>query len=161
MLEPLEVYISAQKTVAGYFMGLGVFLLVMAVFFHLAGSNPLLHGLRTGLFVVGLLGLANGYGYRVAEVQLLKKQTERFQQSPAQFHQVETERMAKVVKTFPYYQIGFIVVITGALIAIFFLETRFVQGILFAVIMFLLGNMIIEKLSQTSIDHYFGQLANL
>jgi hypothetical protein len=104
--------------------------------------------------------LGSGYGYRITGEKLLRNQTELYQKHPSQFHQAEKERMAKVVKNFPVYQIVFMAVIFVSLMVIFFTQNGFLHGILFSVIILLLGNLIIEKVSQTSINHYFEQVSS-
>lgn len=160
MLQHLEMYVSAQKTIGSYSMALGGFMIMLAVLFHFMEANPLFNGLKTGMLVVGLITLASGYGYRRAEENILRKQTVLYQESPLQFQQQEKERMEKVVKNIPLYLIGFIAVITGLLMVIFFTKNSFVHGILFSVIFFALGSMIIEKVSKTSIETYYQQLLN-
>ncbi len=154
MLEHLEVYINAQKTIANYMIGFGVIMVVLAIVFHFSGANTLFDGLKIGLLVVGFLSLGSGYAYRITEIKLLEQQTELYEESPTKFHLVEKARMDKVVKSFPLYQIVFIAVITICLIVTFFLENNFINGILFSVVIFLLGNMIVEKVSKASIFEY-------
>ncbi|GAB4428689.1 MAG: hypothetical protein OHK0039_47260 [Bacteroidia bacterium] len=158
MLQQLEMYISAQKTIGNYSMALGIFMVVLAVLFHFIDANPLFNGLKIGMLVVGLITLGSGYSYRIAEEKILQKQTALYQKDPAQFHQVEKARMEKVVRNIPYYLIGFIAVIIALLMVIFFTKNSFVHDILFFVILFALGSMIIEKVSKTSIETYYEQL---
>ncbi len=160
MLEQLELYINAQKTIANFIMGLGVIMILLAILFDFA-ENSLFNGLKAGLFVVGFISLDSGYGYRLTETKLLEKQKTLYKESPARFHQLEKERMVKVVKSFPFYQIAFIIAIFICLLVIFFTKNNFVNGILFAVIIFLLGNTVIEKVSETSIDSYYKKLSNI
>ncbi len=160
MLPQLEMYISAQKTIGTYSMVLGGFMMMLAVLFHFADANPLFNGLKIGMLVVGLITLASGYGYRKAEEKILREQTALYQESPSQFHQMEKARMEKVVRNIPTYLMGFIAVIIVLLVVIVFTGNSFVHGILFSVIFFALGSMIIEKVSKTSIETYFEQLSH-
>ena len=156
MLPQLEMYISAQKTIGTYSMVLGGFMMMLAVLFHFADANPLFNGLQIGMLVVGVI---SGYGYRKAEEKILREQTALYQESPSQFHQAEKARMEKVVRNIPTYLMGFIAVIIVLLVVIVFTGNSFVHGILFSVIFFALGSMIIEKVSKTSIETYFEQLS--
>ena len=113
LLEHFEAYISAQKGVGTQFVLIGLLLLGVAIWAHVGGSSPLTSGLKTGALVCGVLILAGGFGYRSTEANLLKTQTELFNTDQSQFREVETERMAKVKKDYPVYQMvfgGFIVV---------------------------------------------------
>lgn len=161
MLKHLETYIHAQKVVATNSIGLGVLLILLAVLLHFIGNSELSKGLKIGFICLGLFSIGGGYTYQKFSENLFEKQSVLQQQNATQFHQEETVRMEKVAKTFPIYQIVFIVIIVVSLLVIFFTNKGLVQGICFSVVFFFLGNMIIEKLSKTSIDKYIEQLANI
>ena len=159
MLEDLETYISAQKTIAHYMMGFGVIMVLLAIFLHFTGTNTVFNGLKIGLLVVGLLSAGGGYGYRITEDKLLSKQSELYEQDQKKFQVAEHERMQKVLGKHPYILIGMSAVIAILLILIFFVKNNLIQGILFSVIIYLLGNLIIETISKNSIQLYFDQLS--
>jgi hypothetical protein len=66
--------------------------------------------------------------------------------------------MQKVVKNFSVIQFVFVGLIVTALIINLWLDKPFVNGILFAFVVFLIGNLIIESISKQSIFTYFEQI---
>ena len=160
MLEQLELYINAQKTIANYMLAFGILMLLLALFTHFADSNSTLSGLKMGLIVFGAFSSVSGLGYKRIEDKLLKSQTLLYQESSARFQQQETERMTKVVKNHPKIQIALIVLVMASLIINLFLDKAFVNGILFSLVIFSVGNLIIESVSKKSIDAYFENLSH-
>lgn len=161
MIEQLEIYINAQKTIANYMLAFGLIMLLLAVLIHFSDSNTLFYGLKIGLVILGLFSSIGGYGYKITEEKLLKSQTLLYQENPDEFNQKEKERMAKVVKNFPLTQMIFVAIIVVSLITNLFLNKAFVNGILFSLVIFLVGNMIIESVSKKSIDIYYEILSKL
>ncbi len=159
MLEQLEIYINAQKTIANYMLAFGFIMLFLAVLTHFSSSNTLIVGLKIGLLVFGLISAASGFGYKKTEEKLLKSQTLLYQENAADFNLKEKERMAKVVKNFPFIQITFVAIILVALVINLFFHKAILNGLLFALVIFLVGNMIIESVSKSSIDTYFEKLS--
>ncbi len=160
MLTYFETYITAQKAVGLHFILLGVGLLVVAIIAQIMGSTTLANGLKTGALVCGLMMIISGIGYRMTETKLLEKQTQLFQKEAANFQQVEIERMAKVIKDYPIYQMVSIALIIAALLLIYFTKNPYWQGIAYAVIIMFVGFMMIEAFSQYSIKAYFQALKN-
>lgn len=160
MIEQLEIYLNAQKTIASYMLAFGLILVLLAVLLHFAGSHSLFYGLKIGCLILGLFSMVSGYSYRLTEGKLLKKQTDLYRENPAQFHQMEKKRMEKVVKNFPVIRLVFIVLISTLLIVILLSKNSFVNGLLFSLIILLIGNTIIETVSKKSIDLYYEQLSN-
>ena len=160
MLEQLELYITAQKTIASYMLGLGVIMILLAILFHFAGANALFYGLKMGFLVLGLFSAISGYSYRITEEKLMQKQTKLYRENPSQFHQIEKERMEKVVKNFPKIRFVFFVLIITLLAVVLLNKNNFLNGLLFSLIIFLIGNTIIETVSKNSIDMYYEQLSN-
>ncbi len=158
MLSYLETYITAQKAVGLHFILLGIGLLVVAIVSQIMGSTALANGIKTGALVCGLMMIVSGIGYRMTETKLLENQTQLFQKDAANFQQVETERMAKVIKDYPLYQMVSIALIIAALVLIFFTKNPYWQGIAYAVIMMFVGFMMIEDFSHYSIKAYFQAL---
>lgn len=159
MFEQFEIYISAQKTIANYMLALGLIMVFVAILIHFTGINSLFSGLKIGLLVLGLFSLVGGYSYKLTEEKLLKSQTALYQDSPQEFSQLEKNRMLKVVKNFPVIQFVFVGLIITSLIVTLFLDKPFVNGILFSLVIFLVGNMVIEGVSKNSIDTYYEQLS--
>ena len=161
MLEQLEIYIDAQKTIANYMLAFGFIMLLLAILIHFLGSDALLLGLKIGLVVFGLFSSVGGYGYKMTEEKLLKSQTLLYQVNTEEFHQKEKERMEKVVKYFPLIQIVFVTIVIISLVTNLFLDKAIIKGILFSIVVFSVGNMIIESVSKKSVDTYFEKLSNL
>lgn len=159
MIEPFEIYINAQKSIANYMLAFGLILLLTAFLIHFSTSIPLFLGLKIGLLLFGLFSSVGGYGYKKTEEKLQKSQTFLYQENPVEFKQKEKERMAKVVKNFPLIQMIFVVIIVVSLITNLFINKAFVNGLLFSLVIFLVGNMIIESVSKKSIDSYYEKLS--
>lgn len=154
LLQHLETYITAQKGVGMHFVLIGIGLLIIASLSHFFGESPLANGLKIGALICGLLILIGGIGYRITEDRLLGKQTELFHNDMAEFQQVETERMVKVVKEYPVYQMVFGSFIILALLVVWFVKNPFWHGVAFAVIILCTCVMISEAFSQLSIRAY-------
>lgn len=161
MIEQLEIYVSSQKTIANYMLAFGLIMHLLAVLIHFYASNPLFFGLKIGLVIFGLFSSIGGYGYKITEEKLLKSQTLLYQENTVGFKQKENERMAKVVKNALLIQMIFVAIIAVSLITNLFLNKAFVNGILFSLVIFLVGNMIIESVSKKSIDAYYEILSKL
>ncbi len=160
LLTHLETYIAAQKNVGTQFIIIGVLLPIVAAWAHFSASSPLNSGLKTGALIGGLLILAGGFGYRYTETTLLKNQTTLFQKDQAEFRQVEAERMAKVKKDYPVYQMVFSAFIVVALLVILLVKDTYWHGVSFAVLILMVGVLIIEAYSQRSINMYYEYLTN-
>jgi hypothetical protein len=158
MLEQFEIYISAQKTIANYMLAFGLIMVLVAILIHFTAINSLFYGLKIGLLVFGLFSLVGGFSYKLTEEKLLKNQKAIYQANTDEFHQVEKARMQKVVKNFSVIQFVFVGLIVTALIINLWLDKPFVNGILFAFVVFLIGNLIIESISKQSIFTYFEQI---
>ncbi|MET2985209.1 hypothetical protein [Aureibaculum conchae] len=160
MISAFETYISAQKTVGLHFILLGISLLLTAIIAQIIGSSALANGIKTGTLICGFMMIASGIGYRITESKLLEKQTQLFQKEEVSFQKIETERMAKVIKEYPIYQMVSIAFIIATLLFIYFIKNPYWQGISYAIIIMFVGFMIIEAFSQHSINAYFENLKN-
>jgi len=161
MLEQFEIYISAQKTIASYMLALGLIMFLGAVLIHFTGTNSLFNGLKIGLLLFGLFSFVGGYSYKITEDKLLKSQTAIYESASDEFHQLEKARMQKVVKNFPIIQFVFIGLVIAAILVNVLVDKPMLNGILFAFVIFLLGNMIIESVSKQSISVYFEQVSTI
>lgn len=160
LLAQFDSYIHAQKNVGTHFILIGILLLIIATWSHFSATGPLSSGLKTGAIICGLLILAGGFAYRYTETTLLNKQTELFHKNQTEFRQVEAERMEKVKKDYPVYQIVFSGFILAALLLILLVKHPYWHGIAFAVLILMVGVMIIEAFSQRSINMYYELLIN-
>lgn len=160
LLAHFETYINAQKSVGNQFILIGGLLLIVAAWSHFSDVSTLTSGLKAGSLICGLLILIGGFGYRSTETTLLKKQTELFHQNQIEFKQVETERMAKVKKDYPIYQIVFGGFIILSVLMIWFVKNTYWHGVAFAILILMVGVMIVEAFSQRSINQYYESLIN-
>jgi hypothetical protein len=159
MLVHLVAYIEAQRTIANYQMFQGMILFLLAVFFHISAQSGLTSGLKTGFIIFGLFSLVGGFAYKRTEENLLKSQTKLYHLNSADFRQKEKERMAKVVKNFPFIQLIFVVIIIISLVLNLMIHRPFINGLLFSLVVFLIGNLIIESISKKSIRAYYQVLS--
>lgn len=159
-LNHLETYINAQKDVATHFVLIGIGLLLIALLCHFFSNSSLGNGLKIGGIICGIFILLGGIGYRNTETKLLKTQSGLLAKDKVEFHRVESERMAKVVKDYPIYQIGFGAFIIVSLFIVWFIKIPFWNGIAFAVIILFVLVMISEAFSYKSINEYNKHLTN-
>jgi len=155
VLQQLESYILAQKNVALQFIMIGIALLIFSTLLHIMGKGSLSNGLRIGSLICGLFILIGGIAYKNTENKLLQTQTVLYQKSKVEFKQVETERMQKVMKDYPIYQIVFGSFIVLSLLVIWLVKNPYWHGIAFSVILLFTAVMIVEAFSQQSIKLYF------
>lgn len=160
LLTNLETYINAQKNVGTQFILIGILLMIVAAWSHFSDTSSLTSGLKTGSFICSLFILIGGFGYRYTENTLLKNQTELFEKNQTEFKQVEMERMVKVKKDYPIYQIVFGSFIVLSLLLIWFVKKHYWHGVAFAIILLMLCVMIVEAFSQRSINQYYESLIN-
>lgn len=159
VIESLDAYIASQKAVAIQFLILGVCFLVIAGFlWQLDSGSKLLQGLKTGCLVWSLLILAGGGAYYNFCNKLHAQQLQAYEADPAQFLAAEHQRVAKVVKDFPIYQMVFAAFIVVALAVILFVHKAFFSGLAFATLLLFSVLMLIEAYSKTSIEAHFAQL---
>jgi len=159
IIESLDAYIASQKAVAIQFLILGAcFLVIAGLLWQFDAGSKLLQGLKTGCLVWSLLILAGGGAYYNFCNKLHAQQTQAHEADQAQFLATEHQRIAKVVKDFPLYQMVFAAFIVVALVVILFVNKAFFSGIAFATLLLFSVLMLIEAHSKTSIDAHFAQL---
>ena len=98
-----------------------------------------------------------GFGLRMTQEKLLKEKTALYQKDKIEFKQTEIEWMTKGKNNYPFYQIGMAIIIVLSLLIV---RNPFWQGIGFSVIVFMVGNMIIEAYSNNSLLAYYESLKN-
>ena len=161
MLKQFEIYITAQKATGMQVVGFGVLLLIAAVLLHFNQLNPITQGLRNGFFVLSILLLASGTGFIMNQNKLLRTKTETFHSSKAEFKQQEVERMQRVNKSVPTTVKVLSVVIILVLLALIFLNIQPLwKGVIFSVLIYLLGLLILESISYLSVKTYLEFLLN-
>ena len=160
VLQQLETYITAQKNVAFQFIMLGAFLIILELLLQFLGKSNLSSGLKIGALICGLFILVGGIAYNSTENKLLQTQTSLYQKSKVEFQQVEIQRMAKVKKDYPIYQMVFGGLIILSLLVVWFAKNPFWHGIAFSAMILFIVIMIIEAYSQRSINLYYQSLIN-
>ncbi len=159
IIQGLEAYTSAQKAVGASFIFLGVFLLLLAgLVWFFAPAGQLTNGLKMGFLISGLLIGMGGFSYLNFSADVLHNGSQLYEKGKTEFVKSENERMQKVEKGYPVYQMVFAIFITLALAVIFFVNRPFWSGISFAVIILFTGIMIVEAYSHKSIYCYAEEL---
>ncbi|MFK8054778.1 MAG: hypothetical protein AB8F78_01555 [Saprospiraceae bacterium] len=156
----LEIYISAQKAVGTQFIAVGVGLLLTAFISHMFGEGPLASGLKIGGIVCGLLISGGGFLYRYTETTLLENQSTLYRLNSEKFALEEGARMEKVVSDFPKYQITFRAILLAGMIAVLVTESPFWHGVSFTIMGMMIGVLIAEAFSKSSIMTYHQALLN-
>jgi len=162
IVQALETYTLAQKTVATNFIYLGIGLIIFAiVVWVLAPSGQLPNGLKYGSLVCGILIMIGGFSYSNFSQNILYNGIKAEKENHVKFVKEETIRMEKVEKGFPIYQMVFGAFIAIPLLLILFINKPLLNGISFAVMILFLFQLIIEAYSYTSIAEYSKYLKAL
>ena len=162
ILQALEAYTLAQKTVATNFIYLGIGLIIFSIaVWVFAPGGQLSNGLKYGALVCGILIMIGGLSYRNFSQKILENGIKAQNNNHVQFVDEETIRMEKVEKDFPVYQMVFGAFIAIPLLLIFFINKPLLNGISFSIMILFLFQMIIEAYSYTSIAEYLKYLKAL
>jgi hypothetical protein len=161
VLKHFEVYIAAQKATGMQFVIFGVILLMAAVLLHFSQLNPITQGLRNGFFVLSIMLLASGVGFTINQNKLLKTKTESYRTNHQEFKQQEIERMQGVNKSVPTIVKSLSALLIIALLALVFISIQPLwKGVVFSVLIYLLGLLILESISYLSVKNYLESLLN-
>jgi len=161
IIKHFEIYIAAQKTTGMQFAVFGASLLVAAILLHFSQLNPITQGLRNGFFVISILLLASGIGFIMNQNKLFETKMETYQSDQQAFKQQEVDRMQQVNKSVPTIILSLsIALILVILVAIFFISQPLWKGVIFSVLIYLLGLLILESISYLSVKHYLESLVN-
>lgn len=161
MIKHFEVYIAAQKATGMQFAVFGVLLLLAAVLLNFSQLHPITQGLRNGFFVISILLLASGIGFSMNQHKLLKTKTEAYQTNQEAFKQQETERMQGVAKSVPTIVKSLAAVLILLLLALIFINIQPLwKGVVFSILIYLLGLLILEAISHLSVKTYLKALLN-
>ena len=158
VFQQFETYIAAQKNVAIQFIVVGVVLVLLSGLLHFLGKAELSNGLKIGALICGSFILIGGIAYYNTEDKLLKSQALVHQEDALKFEQVELERMEKVAKDYPVYQIVFGSFIILSILIVWFVKNPYWHGVAFSVIMLFAAVMMVEAYSQRSIQAYLDLL---
>lgn len=155
IVQALETYTLAQKTVATNFIYLGIGLIIGAIAVWIfAPSGQLSNGLKYGLMVCGILIMIGGFSYSRFSQKTLDNGIIAEKSNHVKFLEDEKTRMDKVEKDFPIYQMVFGAFIVVPLLLVLFINKPLLNGVSFAVMILFLFQMIIEAYSYTSIAEY-------
>lgn len=161
MIKHFEVYIAAQKATGMHFIVFGALLLATAVILHVNPLNPITQGLRNGFFVISILLLASGVGFIMNQNKLFETKTETYQSDKQEFKQEEIERMQAVNKSVPTIVKSLCVILILMLLALIFISIQPLwKGVIFSVLIYLLGLLILESISYLSVKTYLESLLN-
>lgn len=161
VLKHFEIYIAAQKATGMQFVIFGVLLLIAAILLHFSPLNAITQGLRNGFFVISILLLASGGGFMLNQDKLLKTKTEIFHTNKEAFKQQEIERMQGVHKSVPTIVKSLSVALILALLAFVFMSIQPLwKGVIFSVLIYLLGLLMLESISFLSVKNYLESLLN-
>jgi hypothetical protein len=162
IVQALENYTLAQKTVATNFIYLGIGLIIFLIATWIfAPSGQLSNGLKYGSLVCGILIIIGGFSYNNFSQRILDNGIKAENENHVQFVQNETIRMEKVEKVYPIYQMVFGALIAIPLLLILFVNRPLLNGISFSVMILFLFLMIIEAYSHKSILEYAKYLKDL
>lgn len=159
--EYFDIYINAQKATGMQFVIFGILLFSAAVLLHFSQMNPITHGIRNGFIVISILLVSSGLVFIKNQDSLLKKNTSQYLSNPSEFEKQEVSRMQDVNKSVPKITISLSIVIIVLLLTSIFLEPGgFWQGVIFSILIYLLGLLILESISFLSVKNYLQALLN-
>jgi len=161
LIKHFEVYIAAQKVTGIQLTVFGTLLLISAIFLHFSQLNPITQGLRNGFFVISILLLVSGVGFIMNQNKLLKTKMETYQLDKQEFKKQEVNRIQKVSKSMPTTILSLsVVLILLILTSIFFISNPLWKGVVFSVLIYILGLLILESISYLSVKNYLQSLLN-
>jgi hypothetical protein len=161
MIKHFEEYSAAQKATGFQFAAFGILLLAAAVLLHFSHLNPITQGLRNGFFVISLLLLASGIGFIMNQNKLLETKRETYQLNEQEFKKQEIERMQAVNKSVPTIVKSLCVALILVLLAVIFFNIPMLwKGVVFSVLVYILGLLILESISYLSVKKYLENLLN-
>ncbi|MGF1565415.1 MAG: hypothetical protein ACFCUH_08610 [Flavobacteriales bacterium] len=159
MIDHLIDYIQAQQRIAVLMVGFGAVLLMSSAALHVYGASEFYAGLRNGLLGVGMFSVFGGLGYAFNNNRLRRKAEIAYSENASAWVNAEYQRMLKVVSGNNRIQTIFIAVAALLIAAMWLVTNRFISGILLALVVFVSGNTLIERISKPSINTYFQHLS--
>lgn len=162
IIESLEVYISSQKVVALNFAALGfLFSLVAGALWYFDLGSKLLQGLKAGLLIWGALIVIGGAVYYSFCLKTHSQLLNSYQANAETYKVAEHQRIEKVRKDYPVYQMAFALFIMISLSCIIFANKPFWSGVAFSTMFLFSLLMLFEAYSKISIDRYYEQMENI
>lgn len=161
IIKHFEIYIAAQKATGMHFVFFGASLFLAAILLYFNQLNPIAQGLRNCFFVISILLLVSGIGFIMNQNKLSETKKEIYQSDPVEFKKQEVDRMEQVNKSVPNIITGLcIALIILILVLMFFILQPLWKGVTFGVLIYLLGLLILESISQLSVKNYLESLLN-
>jgi hypothetical protein len=162
VIKHFEIYIAAQKATGMHFAVFGVTLLVAGILLHFSQLNPITQGLRNGFFVISILLLVSGIGFIMNQQKLLETKTETYQSNKLEFKQQEIDRMQQVNTSVPKIILGLSIALILVILAlILFISQPIWKGVVFSVLIYFLGLLVLESISYLSVKNYLETLLSL
>lgn len=161
IIKHFEMYIDAQKATALRVGIFGLLLLGAALLLQISQLNPITQGLRNGFFVLSILLLVSAVGFNWNQNKLLKTKMQTYQSDPLAFEHQEVERMQKVNSSVPNVILGLCSALILLILALmFFVHQDFWRGVVFSVLIYFLGLIILESISSLSVKTYLETITN-
>jgi hypothetical protein len=161
IIKHFEVYIDAQKLTGIQFIVFGLLILTISILLHFSQLNPIIQGLKNGFFVLSFLLMLSGIGFYINQTKLFNTKNEVYQFNPEEFKKQEVNRMEQVNKSVPNIILFLGATILLLLIIVLFIYNPLWKGVLFSLLIYLLGLLIIESISYLSVKNYLQSLLNI
>lgn len=161
LIKQFEIYIAAQKATGIQFLAYGGLILIATILIHFSQLNPITQGLRNGFAVISILLITSGVGFYMNQNKLLETKIEAYQLDKKEFKKQEIDRMQKVNKSVPTIILSLsVILILLILVSIFFISNPLWKGVIFSVLIYILGLLILESISYLSVKNYLQSLLN-
>lgn len=161
LIKQFEIYIAAQKATGIQFVVYGGLLLIATILIHFSQLNPITQGLRNGFAVISILLITSGVGFYMNQNKLLETKIEAYQLDKKEFKKQEIDRMQKVNKSVPTIILSLsVILIFLILVSVLLIKNPLWRGVVFSVLFYILGLLILESISYLSIKNYLRSLLN-
>lgn len=161
IIKHFEIYIAAQKATGIQFVVFGSLLLIAAILLQFSQLNPVTQGLKNGFFVISIILIASGVGFIMNQTKLKETKFETYTVNKEEFKKQEIERMQGVDKSVPTIVKSLCVILILMLLTLIFISFQPLwKGVIFSVLIYLLGLLILESISYLSVKTYLETLLN-
>lgn len=161
LIKQFEIYIASQKATGIQFIVYGGLLLIATILIHFSQLNPITQGLRNGFAVISILLITSGIGFYMNQNKLLETKMEAYQLDKEEFKKQEIDRMQKVNKSVPTIILSLTaILILLILVSVVLIKNPLWKGVVFSVLFYILGLLILESISYLSIKNYLQSLLN-
>lgn len=161
IIKHFETYIAAQKATGMQFVIFGCALLAIAILLHFSQLNPITQGLRNGFAVISILLIISGVGFYMNQNKLFEAKKEAYVLDKSDFKRQEIDRMQKVNKSVSNIILSLsVILILLILISVLLIKNPLWKGVVFSVLIYILGLLILESISYLSVKNYLQSLLN-